>query len=1632
MGKGSESGGTTRNSVMVPEFTDFLPRDDRIACYGIDCADILEWRMWTPGGEYQLNLNMKNVSTKPLKLKYKLPATKYFSMDFPDPIKLSPGMSFAVKVTFRPVKKETYDDYIEFITATGGFRIPIRATLPLVKLQVPAQLHFGYVPANEVASKSFVIKNAGEIGIHYKWKLNEPFCVEPAEGYLDPKKSASVTATFKPEDASVFVAQAVCTLQDGERVASLKVVGVGKYSHISLETNLVDFDSVLVGHSATRVVRLSNHSVTDAAYAIQRKDKEHDRVFRIAPTKGRLRPSQYENVSVTYTPNASGVFSSETFVFTTASGNAVSLCCRGSAVSPEVRVSTEFLNFGNTKAGDQLSRTFHIDNLSGVPVLFQIMAEKDSAFSFSRTYGECAAHSQVHVSVTFTPQEAANYWKRIYILVHDCQPLYINLIGTCYDEKRRPPPFHRRHVEAYLAHSSRGKVPTLDEMSAAVDAMATVAKRGDTRALDVPRTPLPGTASDAEVANEYQDWGEFFNGHDPARALSINESEIDYGACSHLRMSEYRTIVVTNNTDHKLTACWLLPDDPSKDGGDKVRRQPVFQVFPDSSDIKPRSSVKFKAQFRPTKENQYYCQTLECLAFLKSQRNFRLVSGEKLLPPWTASVQARGHTFYGNVEEFLPRANFLTRKLNFPPCPIGCSVYLTTVLRNNGDTPVKFEFQDSLHSLEKNILVKPRVGIVPSGGSQIIGLCFSAHEARVYNESLLCVLNDSPRSAIELHLAASGNVPSVITEKNLYFKPTCVGALSHRKMEIQNASRIPVRFAWSIPDKAQGIFSVEPQFGILRGNEKSQVTWTMIPNKLKKFETRVSCGVTSAQEASVGTSRAESVNTVTLLGEGTEGEIVSDPRQIDFGTVCIGKRYTQTLTLLNQAAGVLAYDLDPVLSSGSTVALEDVPSVEISESTGILPARAFKTVDVSILATKQGSYEFDLKCYGTAGQKVAESSVHAPHPLLTTRLKAHAAYPTMQITDLKGRMFEKRFLWDFCGIGHINKELSSDLLPSEVELNCMREKEVVTTEYALSKLPPISLQLGAEEEGEDDTVVFIEFTNTGGLPTEFKFHFQNDAEVEVENWIDVGEPQTEEGKHHSKIIENKIFDVQPRTGVLNAGQTTVIKITYTHQEFGYHELPVLLYIKDGRRINLHLKGETILKEDMRTALPQRHVFNPVLIGDEKPPTQVFTLHNKGVCEVPFFFETEGLAKFREENYGCDVFEFLDSDGIIPVNGVSNIRCIFRPLEHKEYSVDLPVILGDGTKNVVTFCGQGLHPSRREDAASARVPSLLPSTELPGFHVTPHLITYDHLGSVSIEHLDFSNVRGGSVRTKILAIKSNSPERLKFSWYIEEATDILGENLSISPKDGVVEPGQVALCRVRFDAMTEPIVCSTRIKCLLESLESSDVAQMESDENNGEAEEIIAEHPPPDKRLSKKRGERAGVYEGITFSTRMKFERLNDLYTARFDQDTREEEEQEAGSSPQEPQLIYVGIDVSVLPEEHISVADLSAELEKLSGGEASAEDATREAEGEAEAGGLWGAVEGILGNLCLEIVNDEAVSTSLAKLKQQQESVYKKLLAEQPVEEEPEEGPPLTGKLHDFVKFVLDSAVFQIIEEEMH
>ena len=58
-----------------------------------------------PGGEYPKKLVFRNVEMKTQHIKYNLPVTKYFGMNFPQLIVLSPGMSTSIEVTFRPIEK---------------------------------------------------------------------------------------------------------------------------------------------------------------------------------------------------------------------------------------------------------------------------------------------------------------------------------------------------------------------------------------------------------------------------------------------------------------------------------------------------------------------------------------------------------------------------------------------------------------------------------------------------------------------------------------------------------------------------------------------------------------------------------------------------------------------------------------------------------------------------------------------------------------------------------------------------------------------------------------------------------------------------------------------------------------------------------------------------------------------------------------------------------------------------------------------------------------------------------------------------------------------------------------------------------------------------------------------------------------------------------------------------------------------------------------------------------------------------------------------------------------------------------------------------------------------------------------
>ena len=76
-----------------------LGRMERIRRFGVDCGDGLTWAPgWQPGGEYTKQLVVKNVSKGAVRIKYKLPESKFFSMAFPETIQLTAGLSTVLQV----------------------------------------------------------------------------------------------------------------------------------------------------------------------------------------------------------------------------------------------------------------------------------------------------------------------------------------------------------------------------------------------------------------------------------------------------------------------------------------------------------------------------------------------------------------------------------------------------------------------------------------------------------------------------------------------------------------------------------------------------------------------------------------------------------------------------------------------------------------------------------------------------------------------------------------------------------------------------------------------------------------------------------------------------------------------------------------------------------------------------------------------------------------------------------------------------------------------------------------------------------------------------------------------------------------------------------------------------------------------------------------------------------------------------------------------------------------------------------------------------------------------------------------------------------------------------------------------
>ena len=1493
-------------------------RYERARVWGLDCADVLRWRQWEPGGTYVRSVVLKNVSTKAIKVKYKLPATKYFEMEFPEVIKLSPGMSIPVDVTFRPIKREQYDDFVEFkVAGCGSFRVKTQAPLPVLSLALPKTCDLGYGAVNELMRGDFEFANDGDVALEYEWRLDLPFTFEPKRGHLNPGQTARVRCEFTPTDATCAVATAACVVtpehdfHDGGATCAfvVDVRAIGKYPFIRLSEKDLDFGAVLVGKTAEKTVRLLNQSPVSVTTSCHRDEKEHDGVFRCGPCgkpPRALRRESYDSVRVQFTPSMPGTFSNETFTFTTPGGkrDAV-LRVTGTAIGPTASLTATTLQFGSAVSGTEVKRIFDVQNHSDVPLFWQMDSDKTGTWRLDVDRGTVPPREKQRVLVTFAPAEPANYHRRILVLVRDAAPLALDVVGTCYDNTRRPAPMYLSHVESYRAACAasllspgqpparRDRAPFEEELVAARAASATAAET----------------------------FGACFE-PDPLCAVELDTHEVDFGACSRLRVTDAKTVTVTNRAAAKMTVFWGGASGAgglaSKEAGTEA--QAPFAVFPESADVRPGASQTFRVSFRPNRDHAHYARALECFAYVKTMRSFRQVTEETFTPPWCASVRAFGHTFgpAGSARVgFMPKCRFgvAENTLLFPPTVVGELSYQTVALINDGDVTVSFEFPDKrrggvdlvpVETLDEDDDARsvatrselrrssfscyPTKGVVHARSFSLITFRFDAADEHPRREPLVCALNGSTEHALALDARARGFFPKlrVGADDAFVFKPTCVGAVAARDVDVTNVSRINVLYEWSIPEKLSDVLSVSPAGGMIRGGETVPSHWTFCPRKIKRlgFKVALNLRVPNSYEkndrarlpgappataeggrgADAG-AREERVH-VSVTAEGTSGAIALRPESLDFGHTIVDHPETRQIELVNKSGGVIRYRLETVWDDEDGGFDADV---QYDEQTGLVPARAGKFVEVRFVGRARARVGFKIACH-TADTPTQFEDVRGRRPsrsLLTFKggslnaadglddadadpppcvaATGHSAYPALRVRDVAcaSSFLAKPALWKQLSVNALNAALAQTPSPAEIKAHRAGglDGSFASSRSMRAVDGGVAVGLGAGALGDAPTCVYLELENASPLRAEWRLLMRNEVEVELENWVEIGEPEDEVDAHQRRVVERRIVEISPRAGALEPGQRQPVRIKYAHDEVGAHWLTALLRVKEGRSVRLELGGRTTAPMqrclDVGPANPAAsvHTLAPVPLGEAAPPAQTVELRNPTDFDVRYDLDLSAVEDLNADAWDFPVFTCVERTGVVPARGSALVNWVFQPVEEKTYECRVGVRLSPTEEDADAAAASGEALRVEHATITLRARGTLPETfggkgsdasalgdcagdcarnngEWPAYDPVPTLPPACDF-ALSTHVAVFGETPAGSLTRRLVLLRSRADDAYTFEWDLGAfATDAIDGTLVIEPRKGTLEPHGVAFIKLSYRAEEKPQVFDGRVTCAL--------------------------------------------------------------------------------------------------------------------------------------------------------------------------------------------------------------------------
>ncbi|GMH46654.1 hypothetical protein TrRE_jg2980 [Triparma retinervis] len=443
---------------------------------------------------------------------------------------------------------------------------------------------------------------------------------------------------------------------------------------------------------------------------------------------------------------------------------------------------------------------------------------------------------------------------------------------------------------------------------------------------------------------------------------------------------------------------------------------------------------------------------------------------------------------------------------------------------------------------------------------------------------------------------------------------------------------------------------------------------------------------------------------------------------------------------------------------------------------------------------------------------------------LKINLLGHASFPFLVFRDIRvekggyGMGCSTDQIFGQLGLEKINKTLAMPLTKSEVEYNLLSSPD-------LSLLPTFDFPFTPAPIKSETQVMYLELRNTEFLPVKWSIHLPNEKNIELETWADEGEPSEAEIKITRIIDELKCFEVYPKSGELESGESMTLKISYSYSSLEYggkHELPLLLRVYQGKQFWINCIGRTLEKTEScvvpRTVcgLTQLH---PVAVGTRphEAPLQETELMNVSNTSVQYKIDTKSIDKFNEKfGYGLKLLQLENPSGSIEKLHSVLLRWRFFPLESKSYEIDIPyrIITGSTkTKGVLKFSAKGYDPRDWSVDPHRVAPPPLDSGHAPP--VVQCLPVASQAASLSVDRLPFGRLPQRSTMTKLSILKNLSDRPIKFFigdpyWKSDNVNDDSADILQVYPSQGVIEPGKQQLLKVAVNGNAYPRVLDKTI------------------------------------------------------------------------------------------------------------------------------------------------------------------------------------------------------------------------------